>query len=356
MGVDKRDNGTESGDMLGDVAQLGLFGGEAPVKKPKPKPTAVSKVEYYLSVSSLQKFIRRGMVEDAVAAARVVFSFNRGALRRRLMVIAMEDVGIGDLDAIRKAMPMVRLPKQPLEVFEEAVRILAGAMKNRDADDGFNMVIWAREGRECRVDLPDPDEFEFLVKNATYMGDHPDRDRQFWDWAEDEARERGPNCVSLIEFLRPYQKLASWHANHIALLVLARWDRESDDLRVPAGYRTEPGCRDDDVMKRLHSDHPVCLLGMDGHTYQGKMALKKVGEKHGLDTFDMHCFEFFSRGGALDQRAFWENDYRRLVLGFLYGPEGDPRLEEANADLDGFRKWAWNKLVVPQIEKHRESQ
>jgi hypothetical protein len=50
--------------------------------------------------SLLQKSIRRGEVEIAQRAALTFWKFKGAAIRRRLIVIAFEDVGIGDVDTL----------------------------------------------------------------------------------------------------------------------------------------------------------------------------------------------------------------------------------------------------------------
>src|SRR6266516_485871 len=50
--------------------------------------------------SVLQKSIRRGDVELAQRAACTLHAFDRSAIWRRLVVIACEDVGVGDIDAL----------------------------------------------------------------------------------------------------------------------------------------------------------------------------------------------------------------------------------------------------------------
>jgi replication-associated recombination protein RarA len=50
--------------------------------------------------SLLQKSIRRGEIEIAQRAALTFCKFKGAAIWRRLMVIAFEDIGIGDIDSL----------------------------------------------------------------------------------------------------------------------------------------------------------------------------------------------------------------------------------------------------------------
>ncbi len=54
----------------------------------------------WIASSLLQKSIRRGEVELARRAASTLHAFDRNAIWRRLIVIACEDVGVGDIDAL----------------------------------------------------------------------------------------------------------------------------------------------------------------------------------------------------------------------------------------------------------------
>src|SRR5215204_1951494 len=55
----------------------------------------------WLATSALQKAIRRGDTETALQAVAVLTPRQSERLWRRLVVIALEDVGIADLDVVR---------------------------------------------------------------------------------------------------------------------------------------------------------------------------------------------------------------------------------------------------------------
>ncbi len=57
-------------------------------------------VDKWLAASALQKAIRRGNEVEALLCARLIVDVDRQRLWRRLAVIAMEDVGIADIDAV----------------------------------------------------------------------------------------------------------------------------------------------------------------------------------------------------------------------------------------------------------------
>ncbi|HYS89038.1 MAG TPA: hypothetical protein VEN78_29145, partial [Bradyrhizobium sp.] len=93
----------------------------------------------WIASSVLQKSIRRGDVELAQRAARTLHAFDRSAIWRRLVVIACEDVGVGDIDALLEtflAATSTDLRRQCGEasVLGAVVRRLAEAVKDRSGD------------------------------------------------------------------------------------------------------------------------------------------------------------------------------------------------------------------------------
>ncbi len=58
----------------------------------------------WIASSLLQKSIRRGDVEVAQRAACMLHAFDRSAIWRRLIVVACEDVGAGNIDALLESL------------------------------------------------------------------------------------------------------------------------------------------------------------------------------------------------------------------------------------------------------------
>ena len=58
------------------------------------------KCDRWIASSLLQKAIRRGEVELALRAACTLLTFDKNAIWRRLIIVAFEDVGAGDIDAV----------------------------------------------------------------------------------------------------------------------------------------------------------------------------------------------------------------------------------------------------------------
>ncbi len=60
-------------------------------------------IDRWLAASALQKAVRRGNEEEALSCARLLSDVDPQRLWRRIAVIAMEDVGIGDIEATAQA-------------------------------------------------------------------------------------------------------------------------------------------------------------------------------------------------------------------------------------------------------------
>ena len=67
-------------------------------------PEKLNENDRWLSASSLQKSIRRGKINEALFAAHVLKRLNESSLCNRLKVIALEDVGIANLDIVSQVL------------------------------------------------------------------------------------------------------------------------------------------------------------------------------------------------------------------------------------------------------------
>jgi hypothetical protein len=94
----------------------------------------------WVMISLLQKAIRRGETDMAERAALTLLQQRPSSLWRRLMVIAFEDVGAGDADAVVKTVVACESPKLreglggDAKVAVTVARMLADAPKDRCAD------------------------------------------------------------------------------------------------------------------------------------------------------------------------------------------------------------------------------
>lgn len=109
--------------------------------KDKPVPACNSPLrDRWVLASSLQKCIRRGLQEDATDAAVALCTIDREYAWRRLKVIAVEDVGLGDIHLVAAVIAVagkrrVRDAIGDLRLLAWLVRLLAAAMKDRTACD-----------------------------------------------------------------------------------------------------------------------------------------------------------------------------------------------------------------------------
>jgi hypothetical protein len=95
----------------------------------------------WIALSSLQKSIRRGAIEPATAAAEVLWS-EPSRLLDRLLVIGLEDVGVGDPEVLREVIELTtdrtwrrKLPDKGRAVTLGLVERMCAATKSRFADE-----------------------------------------------------------------------------------------------------------------------------------------------------------------------------------------------------------------------------
>jgi hypothetical protein len=125
--------------------QIGQVDPQSPVARSSPfqgyEQPAPLLITPWVAASLLQKAIRRGRLELALEAAATLLAIDPRRLWRRLACIAAEDVGLGDLYALRLATEAFAGKKRRAELGGEwnvactLVRALSAAVKCRAADD-----------------------------------------------------------------------------------------------------------------------------------------------------------------------------------------------------------------------------
>lgn len=75
-----------------------------------PPPRQFQHADAYLLASAMQKAIRRGDIDVARRAGHQLLTMDRSRLWRRLAVIALEDIGIADIEAIAALVAVSLLP------------------------------------------------------------------------------------------------------------------------------------------------------------------------------------------------------------------------------------------------------
>lgn len=138
-------------------------------------------------ISALQKEIRRGNTENAVLLAYEMIITSRDLetyLWKRLLVISVEDVGFGNLQAA----VLVNNLYQMRGVFDRsendrllfaihAVRVLCASPKDRSTDEMINWIIYGVAQGNLRPEIPD-----YALDKHTARGQAMGRgDRHFWE-------------------------------------------------------------------------------------------------------------------------------------------------------------------------------
>src|SRR5579871_6643209 len=104
----------------------------------------------WVSLSMLQKSIRRGHVNSAVTAVEILLQIEPATLWQRLGVIALEDIGlanpklVGDVTAIAFAGRSQRNNKTPDRAME-LVASMSGSTKSRFVDELLMVAALAPE-------------------------------------------------------------------------------------------------------------------------------------------------------------------------------------------------------------------
>jgi replication-associated recombination protein RarA len=155
-------------------------------------------------ISALQKSMRRAMVENALLLGWEMYVTSpemEEMLWSRLCVIAVEDVGYGNLDAPVLTETLYQQHKRYAYSQHDrflfaahAIRVLAGGQKDRTTDD---MVNWAKNAvalGERRAEIPD-----FALDMHTRRGAEMGRD---YRWFVDEASKIIPQIADRDETYR----------------------------------------------------------------------------------------------------------------------------------------------------------
>lgn len=139
--------------------------------------------------SALQKCIRRGLEEESLFWALEMSDSGFGQyLWKRLMVIAAEDIGLADPQALalttmgwlatkestKSFSPKDGQPGMRLEFLGLVILYLCRAPKNREGDD-FCWYIMERREKGWRLSVPD-----FALDDHTERGRQLGRGREFW--------------------------------------------------------------------------------------------------------------------------------------------------------------------------------
>ena len=158
---------------------------------PRPRPL---NIDPYLAMSLMQKAIRRGHEELALGSAATLLQSSPDRFWRRLGIIAFEDIGLGDFDAVAMTTAALGAKRWRATVRGEwavgatLVRRLCSTLKCRASDDLLVVCEQHPHHEEARLKLtylPIDD----LLKRATSRAELVERALAIW-YAVGTARYR----------------------------------------------------------------------------------------------------------------------------------------------------------------------
>ncbi len=146
---------------------------EALAKAEEPAPPVPLIADRYVALSAMQKAIRRGHEELALRAAANLIIGGPHAIWRRLGIVAFEDIGVGNIDAVGWATVLVGKPEVrkrlggEWKVMNSLIRVLCRSAKCRATDDLVHLIerdpALAYRAKHARCQ---PDALDQLRKSA----------------------------------------------------------------------------------------------------------------------------------------------------------------------------------------------
>jgi hypothetical protein len=123
-------------------------------------------IDSFIARSVMQKAIRRGMTELALRAASALITTDRRTLWRRLLVTALEDLGIGEVDLLARIVAAYRDRAWVMgaggewRVISALIRQACEGTRCQAANDLWNvakndLTLDAFKGSLCEAELPD---------------------------------------------------------------------------------------------------------------------------------------------------------------------------------------------------------
>ncbi len=307
----------------------------------EPAPLHLSQEARWALISALQKAIRFEMVDYAGWVADQLGALDLEALRRRLAVIAIEDVAAGDPLASAQALAVLgardwRRGQGEQRVLRWLARKLAAAHGDRSAAELLDSahsdprVVWTDldaldERAMCRI-VDDPDR-PFALRSAVAqlmagprfaIGDMP------------TATDRSPTPLFQLIVEMGTSRwgcyVAAMTASRVRnvmwtqLPIIDRWVREGSPTVVPG------------------PDFPKSLIGgilgaaYDCHTRQGNAALRRFGSLPAMDRVlagvePRHRWAaigdavFYGEGAILAHRVVWSPESQAVYDWIRLGPE-----------------------------------
>jgi hypothetical protein len=237
-----------------------------------------------MASSALQKAIRRGDTDTAERAAITLYRVDRQLIWRRLIIIAIEDVGIGSTQAVIETIALASEANRRNQLDGEAAailgacRLLADAPKDRSADYLISAALHDPELNAAR------DRFG-CASTAHRLGSVADpslsmAERLLAAWYSSGLDVRGERRVGTGDFVGLMRVFADMGVDSgllEAVRIAARKTREPFVFGLPlvslavANAKTEIV---DPKPPKAQFRNGVPLYALDGHTRLGREAMR----------------------------------------------------------------------------------
>jgi len=291
----------------------------------------VPKPIYYLAKSALQKCIRRGLADQACRMAWYMERFNKGSVRRRLPVIAAEDVSFANLALMARVLDALRVRGGYSTTFiDRAVGDLAESVKCRDLDDVWQIQGKARAGyMTAGLDCA---EFRSIVGDFTYSIWSDDQKAMFLSHPTNHICDEAQWVCRMMSAFR-----ADIGINYACVgTQLAKARDFANAPRVVEDVLDTP-CLD------ASGHFPEAAL--DTHVFGSRRALESIANRNGASAEVAGLYLFLTEGARLDRRAVFECDYRAEAVTYAKGL--DPAAVKSAHEflLGGHRRRAWISIA-----------
>ena len=299
-----------------------------------PSPTSTSLKlhpnDKWKAVSHLQKCIRRGWSHRIEPITKALWDVDNAYLRYRLAVIAVEDVGIANLDKVHSLLEdkinkrwvvahggidgLVATMQELAEGVKDRTACSWGSNASRSALENLTGEPWAALSPTRAADMAWDTTLPHEVRAAavfraagTDLFPHHDFPVMAGDWASwvDACTTRAGGMNATIEtMVRSQKAMKEWHPAFLPLCHQARVDAPRPDTLSPPKDWGDAGM--------------FCGASIDGHTAEGKRAitalwrscpeLRKGWVDLGWSGTDSEAIALLSKmvflleGGAVDKR------------------------------------------------------
>ena len=252
-------------------------------------PPALSVPDPWIARSVLQKSVRRSNADLAARAARSLWEIDPAALWKRLLVIAWEDIGIGDLAAVMTATAATsaqwrRSVGHEVVIAVAVARMLAGAAKDRGTESLAGAAINHPDQGQCRRQMTQSTMQERLELVADTTLPLPERAVAAWYASGvDDWRLNRVGRGDLPALLQTYRTMGVPETIVAATAMAIRKVREPILLLLPllSAYADPEPDRTSDILlppMTLVGDLPLCSL--DIFTRLGKTAISRFAKSN----------------------------------------------------------------------------